>query len=149
MQPVPAPPAQAQPMPAMQPMAAYQPQPKFLDRYGSYSFERWLMIGVILVVAAALFNQIPNITGGPEVPVSSDVDDLEKYADELSSHNSLVRIIGAFASMMQAVSIGLISYALIREGYDGSVHHTALRVTAIIGGILLISNLASSSIDLF
>ncbi len=149
MQPVPAPPMQNQPAPPVQPMAAYQPQPKFLEKYGTYSFERWLMIGVILVVAAAMFNQIPNITGEPDAPTSADADELEDYADKLSAHESLVRVMGAFASMMQAVAVGLISYGLIREGYDGNAHHTALRVTAVIGGVLLVANLASNGIDLF
>jgi hypothetical protein len=130
----------------MQPMAAYQPQPKFLDKYGTYSFQRWLMVGVILVVAAAILNQIPNITGEP---LASDYKETDDYTDALNSHNSLVGTLGAFSSMMQSVALGMIGYAFIREGYDGNAHHTALRIAVIIGGILVITNLASSSIGLF
>jgi len=146
MQPAPSPPAVAQQPQAMQPMAAYQPQPKFLEKYGTYSFQRWLMVGVILIVAAAILTQIPNITGEP---IASDYDDLEDYTDALSSHNSLVGTLGAFSSMMQSVALGMIGYAFIREGYDGNAHHTALRVSVIIGGILVITNLASKNIGLF
>ena len=146
MQPAPSPPAVAQQPQAMQPMAAYQPQPKFLEKYGTYSFQRWLMVGVILIVAAAILTQIPNITGEP---IASDYDDLEDYTDALSSHNSLVGTLGAFSSMMQSVALGMNGYAFIREGYDGNAHHTALRVSVIIGGILVITNLASKNIGLF
>jgi hypothetical protein len=130
----------------MQPMAAYQPQPKFLEKYGTYSFQRWLMIGVILVVAAAVLNQIPNITGEPS---QSDYDDLEKYGEALESYNSLVGTLGALGSIMQSIALGMIGYALIREGYDGNAHHTALRVTVLIGGVLVITNLAANGIDIF
>ena len=146
MQPAPSPPVVAQQPQPMQPIAAYQPQPKFLDKYGTYSFQRWIMVGVILVVAAAILNQIPNITGEP---VSSDYDDQDDFTDAASSHDSLVGTLGAFSSMMQSIALGMIGYAFIREGYDGNEHHTALRVAVLIGGILVITNLASSSIDLF
>ena len=145
MQPAPSPPVVAQQPQPMQSMAAYQPQPKFLDKYGTYSFQRWLMIGVTLVVAAAILTQIPNITGEP---VDTDYDDEKDFNEATSSHNSLVGTLGAFSSMMQSVALGMIGYAFIREGYDGNAHHTALRVAIIIGGILVITNLASSSIDL-
>ena len=146
MQPAPSPPVVAQQPQPMQPMAAYQPQPKFLDKYGTYSFQRWLMVGVILVVAAAILNQIPNITGEP---LASEYKETDDYTDALNSHNSLVGTLGAFSSMMQSVALGMIGYAFIREGYDGNAHHTALRIAVIIGGILVITNLASSSIGLF
>ncbi|MAP60014.1 MAG: hypothetical protein CL978_07275 [Euryarchaeota archaeon] len=146
MQAAPSPPVMAQQPQNMQPMAAYQPQPKFLEKYGTYSFQRWLMIGVILVVAAAVLNQIPNITGEPS---QSDYDDLEKYGEALESYNSLVGTLGALGSIMQSVALGMIGYALIREGYDGNAHHTALRVTVLIGGVLVITNLAANGIDIF
>jgi hypothetical protein len=104
------------------------------------------MVGVILVVAAAILNQIPNITGEP---LASDYKETDDYTDALNSHNSLVGTLGAFSSMMQSVALGMIGYAFIREGYDGNAHHTALRIAVIIGGILVITNLASSSIGLF
>ena len=146
MQAAPSPPVMAQQPQNMQPMAAYQPQPKFLEKYGTYSFQSWLMIGVILVVAAAVLNQIPNITGEPS---QSDYDDLEKYGEALESYNSLVGTLGALGSIMQSVALGMIGYALIREGYDGNAHHTALRVTVLIGGVLVITNLAANGIDIF
>jgi len=146
MQAQPSPPVMAQQPQNMQPMAAYQPQPKFLEKYGTYSFQRWLMIGVILVVAAAVLNQIPNITGEP---IASDYKDSDDFDDALESYNSLVGTLGALGSIMQSVALGMIGYALIREGYDGNAHHTAIRVTVLIGGVLVITNLAANGIDIF
>ena len=57
--------------------------------------------------------------------------------------------LGALGAMMQSAALGMIGYAFIREGYDGNAHHTALRISVIIGGILVITNLASSNIGLF
>jgi hypothetical protein len=146
MQAPPSPPVIAQQPQNIQPMAAYQPQPKFLEKYGTYSFQRWLMIGVILVVAAAVLNQIPNITGEP---IASDYKETDDFDDALESYNSLVGTLGALGSIMQSVALGMIGYALIREGYDGNAHHTALRVTVLIGGVLVITNLAANGIDIF
>ena len=146
MQAQPSPPVMAQQPQNMQPMAAYQPQPKFLEKYGTYSFQRWLMIGVILVVAAAVLNQIPNITGEP---IDSDYKESDDFDDALESYNSLVGTLGALGSIMQSVALGMIGYALIREGYDGNAHHTAIRVTVLIGGVLVITNLAANGIDIF
>jgi len=145
MQPAPSPPAMTPQPQNVQQMAAYQPQPKFLEKYGTYSFQRWLMVGVILVVAAAVLNQIPNITGEP---ILSDYKDVDDFNDALESYNSLVGTLGALGSIMQSVALGMIGYSLIREGYDGNAHHTALRVTVIIGGVLVITNLAASGIDI-
>lgn len=146
MQVPPSPPVIAQQPQNVQSMAAYQPQPKFLEKYGTYSFQRWLMIGVILVVAAAVLNQIPNITGEP---IASDYKESDDFDDALESYNSLVGTLGALGSIMQSVALGMIGYALIREGYDGNAHHTALRVTVLIGGVLVITNLAANGIDIF
>ena len=69
MQPAPGPPVQAQPPQQMQTMAAYQPQPKFLDKYGAYAFTKWIMIGVVLIVIGAMFGQVTDLVGAPN-PVS-------------------------------------------------------------------------------
>ena len=91
MQPAPGPPIQAQPQPPqgmqqMQPMAAYQPQPKFLEKYGTYAFSKWLMIGVVLIVIGAMFAQVTDLVGAPN---PADYDDGTKYAEDQFSHEKL------------------------------------------------------------
>ena len=145
MQPAPGPPVQAQPpqaMQPMQPMAAYQPQQKFLDKYGAYAFTKWVMIGVVLIVIGAMFGQVTDLVGAPN---PADYDDATKYAEEQFSHEKLGTSLDALANMLQSIGIGLIGYALLREANDGDAHHTAVRVTAVITGVLLIANVAAAA----
>tara|TARA_B100000925_G_C21645276_1_gene319059 strand:- start:94 stop:498 length:405 start_codon:yes stop_codon:yes gene_type:complete len=134
-------------MQPMQPMAAYQPQPKFLDKYGTYSFSKWLMIGVVLIVIGAMFAQVTDLVGAPN-PADYD-DDIAKYAEDQFSHEKLGTTLGALANMLQAIGLGLIGYALLREANSGDAHHTAVRVTAVITGVLVIANVAAANITVF
>lgn len=151
MQPAPGPPVQAQnpqsmqPMQPMQPMAAYQPQPKFLDKYGSYSFSKWLMIGIVIIVIGAMFAQVTDLVGAPN---PADYEDATKYAEDQFSHEKLGTSLGALSSMLQSVGMGLIAYALLREANQGDAHHTAVRVTAVITGVLLIGNVAAANLSI-
>ena len=142
MQPAPGPPVQAPPQP-MQPMAAYQPQPKFLDKYGTYTFSKWLMIGIVLIVIGAMFTEVTDLVGAPN---PADYDDANKYAEDQFSHEKLGTTLGAFANMLQSVGFGLIGYGLLREASEGDAHHTAVRVTAVITGVLVIGNIAAANI---
>ena len=151
MQPAPGPPVQAQPQPPqgmqqMQPMAAYQPQPKFLEKYGTYAFSKWLMIGVVLIVIGAMFAQVTDLVGAPN---PADYDDGANYAEDQFSHEKLGTTLGALANMLQAIGLGLIGYALLREASEGEAHHTAVRVTAVITGVLVIANVAAANITIF
>lgn len=152
MQPAPGPPVQApnpqpiQPMQPMQPMAAYQPQPKFLDKYGTYSFSKWLMIAIVIIVIGAMFAQVTNLVGAPN---PADYEDATKYAEDQFSHEKLGTSLGALSSMLQSVGMGLIAYALLREANQGDAHHTAVRVTAVITGVLLVGNVAAANLSIF
>lgn len=152
MQPAPGPPVQAQnpqpmqPMQPIQPMAAYQPQPKFLDKYGTYSFSKWLMIAIVIIVIGAMFAQVTDLVGAPN---PADYEDATKYAEDQFSHEKLGTSLGALSSMLQSVGMGLIAYALLREANQGDAHHTAVRVTAVITGVLLIGNVAAANLSIF
>ena len=148
MQPAPGPPVQAQPpqpVQPMQPMAAYQPQPKFLDKFGTYDFSRWLMIGVVLIVIGAMFAQVTDLVGAPNPADYTNTDDFNK---DSFSHEKLGTSLDALTSMLHAIGLGLIGYALLREAKDGDAHHTAVRVTAVITGVIVLTNLASSGISI-
>jgi hypothetical protein len=134
-----------QPMQPMQPMAAYQPQPKFLDKYGSYSFSKWLMIAIVIIVIGAMFAQVTDLVGAPN---PADYEDATKYAEDQFSHEKLGTSLGALSSMLQSVGMGLIAYALLREANQGDAHHTAVRVTAVITGVLLIGNVAAANLSI-
>ena len=151
MQPAPGPPVQApnpqpiQPMQPMQPMAAYQPQPKFLDKYGTYSFSKWLMIAIVIIVIGAMFAQVTDLVGAPN---PADYEDATKFAEDQFSHEKLGTSLDALSSMLQSVGMGLIAYALLREANQGDAHHTAVRVTAVITGVLLVGNVAAANLSI-
>ncbi|MAM35953.1 MAG: hypothetical protein CL988_02170 [Euryarchaeota archaeon] len=151
MQPAPGPPVQApnpqpiQPMQPMQPMAAYQPQPKFLDKYGTYSFSKWLMIAIVIIVIGAMFAQVTDLVGAPN---PADYEDATKFAEDQFSHEKLGTSLDALSSMLQSVGMGLIAYALLREANQGDAHHTAVRVTAVITGVLLVGNIAAANLSI-
>ncbi|HII57834.1 MAG TPA: hypothetical protein HA328_02705 [Candidatus Poseidoniaceae archaeon] len=132
-------------MQPMQPMAAYQPQPKFLDKYGTYSFSKWLMIAIVIIVIGAMFAQVTDLVGAPN---PADYEDATKYAEDQFSHEKLGTSLGALSSMLQSVGMGLIAYALLREANQGDAHHTAVRVTAVITGVLLVGNIAAANLSI-
>ncbi|MEJ6562546.1 MAG: hypothetical protein QNL85_02420 [Euryarchaeota archaeon] len=148
MQALPPPPGPAaQPVPA--PVSPYQPAKGFDKASLSYSFERWLMIGIILILAAALFSEVVTMWGPPDVPSEeATLDDMSEYISDLDGFNDLSRVVTSLGSMLQTVGLGLIGYALLREAHSSHHEHTALRVTALILGILVISNLAARSLNL-
>ena len=132
-------------MQPMQPMAAYQPQPKFLDKYGTYSFSKWLMIAIVIIVIGAMFAQVTDLVGAPN---PADYEDATKYAEDQFSHEKLGTSLDALSSMLQSVGMGLIAYALLREANQGDAHHTAVRVTAVITGVLLVGNIAAANLSI-
>jgi hypothetical protein len=138
----PAPPTAASP---------YQPAAGFQESALQYSFHRWLMLGVILLLASVIFVEVVDMWGAPS-PVDYDMEAegmALKMAEDTEAHTDLTRVISSIASIMQAFGLGLIGYALLREYHDGTHEHTALRITAAIVGILVLANIISWDISLF
>ena len=147
--PPPTPPAAVNVAPA--PASPYQPAAGFQQSAMSYSFHRWLMLGVILILASVVFVEVVGMFGEPSV-VDYDLESegvLDKIAEDTEAHTDLNRVIGSFGSIFQALGLGLIGYALLRESHDDKHEHSALRVTAIIVGALVLVNIASRSITIF
>ena len=138
----PAPPTAASP---------YQPAAGFQESALQYSFHRWLMLGVILLLASVIFVEVVDMWGAPSlVDYDMEVEGTAlKMAEDIEAHTDLTRVISSIASIMQAFGLGLIGYALLREYHDGTHEHTALRITAAIVGILVLANIISWDISLF
>ena len=128
----------------------YLPAAGFQTSPLSYSFHRWLMLGVILILASVVFVEVVEMFGPPSV-VDYDLEAegvTEKIAEDTEAHNDLNRVIGSVGTIHQSLGLGLIGYALLRESYDEKYEHTALRVTAVIIGVLVLLNIASRSISI-
>ena len=148
MQAIPPPPGtSAQTAPA--PVSPYQPPQGFDKAKISYSFERWLMIGIILILAATLFSEVVTMWGPPDAPGDeATLDDISEYLSDLDGYNDLDRVVTSIGTMLQTIGLGMIGYALLREAHSGTHEHTALRVTSMILGILVVTNLAARSLHL-
>ena len=134
------------------PSSPYQPAAGFQQSALSYSFHRWLMLSVILLLASVVFVEVVDMFEGPPSAVDYDMTDegvLDKIAEDTESYADLIRVISSVASIMQAFGLGLIGYALLRESHDEKHEHTALRVTAVIVGILVLANIVSRNISIF
>ncbi len=149
---VPPPPPAASPTPPPVQVAPspYQPAAGFQQSALSYSFHRWLMLGVILILASVVFVEVIEMDGAPSL-VDYDMEvegQMDQMLEDTEAHTDLNRVIGSVGTIFQAIGLGLIGYALLRESHDDTNEHTALRVTAIIVGALVLVNIASRSITL-
>lgn len=128
----------------------YLPAAGFQTSPLSYSFHRWLMLGVILILASVVFVEVVEMFGPPSV-VDYDLEAegvTERIAEDTEAHNDLNRVIGSVGTILQSFGLGLIGYAMLRESYDEKYDNTALRVTAVIIGVLVLLNVASRSISI-
>lgn len=115
----------------------------------SYSFHRWLMLGVILILASVVFVEVVEMFGPPSA-VDYDLEAegvTEQIAEDTEAHADLNRVIGSVGTILQSIGLGMIAYALLRESHDERSEHTALRVTSIIVGVLVVLNIASRSVS--
>ena len=120
MQAIPPPPTPAaQPVP----VSPYQPAKGFDKTKLAYSFERWLMIGIVLILSATLFSQVVTMWGPPDMlELDATLEEQSEYTSDLDGYNDLVRVVGSIGTMLQTVGMGLIAYALLR-----AVSYTHLR----------------------
>ena len=103
------------------------------------------MIAIVIIVIGAMFAQVTDLVGAPN---PADYEDATKYAEDQFSHEKLGTSLDALSSMLQSVGMGLIAYALLREANQGDAHHTAVRVTAVITGVLLVGNIAAANLSI-
>ena len=82
--PPPGPQAQ-QPLPT--PVSPYQPAAGFQQSALSYSFHRWLMLGIILVLASVIFVEVVAMDGAPAA-VDYDMEAEGALAQEQMGHDS-------------------------------------------------------------
>jgi hypothetical protein len=147
--PPPGPAAQQVPVAVPAPVSPYQPAKGFDKANLAYSFERWLMIGIVLILAAAMFSEVVAMWGPPDAPgEEATLDDLSEYLEDLDGYNDLSRVVGSIGVILQTVGLGLIGYVFLWEFYSSKHEHTALRVTSMILGVIVVTNLAARSLNI-
>ncbi|MCH1616538.1 MAG: hypothetical protein L7R83_03415 [Candidatus Poseidonia sp.] len=140
--PLPPPPASASP---------YQPPVATMAKGSMYSFQKWLMIGTVLLVFATVFAQFPLSSSEPNI---SDYDltdekEAEQYLDDVDSFEGQVALFGAMATILQVGALAMLGYAFFREAQEDEGQHVAVRITMILAGIVLVTSIVGRSFSLF
>ena len=122
-----------------------------MGKANMYSFSKWLMIGLSLLVIASAFGQLPLASSAPDVSDYDLTDDkeAEQYADDVDSYSTQISVFGALASILQTGSLTLLAYAFVREAQEETGQHVAMRITLILGAVVLITSIVGRSFSLF
>ena len=109
--PLPPPPAAASP---------YQPPAAAMTKGSMYTFQKWLMIGMIMLVISATFAQFPLESSVPNVADYDLLDEKEsqQYLDDIDSYEGQVALFGAISVILQTGAIVLLGYAFF-QGITG------------------------------
>ncbi len=136
--------------PSMNPAASpYQP-PANMAKGTMYSFQKWLMIGLIILVFSAIFAEFPLSSSSPN---ASDYDLLtEKGIDDLAEANDSfegqVALFAAMSAILQVTALSLVAYAFIREAHEEEGMHVAMRVTMVLAAIILVTSMVGRNFSL-
>jgi len=122
-----------------------------MGKANMYSFSKWLMIGLSLLVIASAFGQFPLASSAPDVSDYDLTDDkeAEQYDDDVDSYATQISVFGALASILQTGSLTLLAYAFVREAQEETGQHVAMRITLILGAVVLITSIVGRSFSLF
>jgi hypothetical protein len=122
-----------------------------MGKANMYSFSKWLMIGLSLLVIASAFGQLPLASSAPDVSDYDLTDDkeAEQYDDDVDSYATQISVFGALASILQTGSLTLLAYAFVREAQEETGQHVAMRITLILGAVVLITSIVGRSFSLF
>lgn len=136
--------------PAMNPSASpYQP-PANMVKGSMYSFQKWLMIGLIILVFSGIFAEFPLSSSSPN---ASDYDLLtekgvDDFAEATDSFEGQVALFAAMATILQTTALSLIAYAFIREAHEEEGMHVAMRVTMVLAAIILVTSMVGRNFSL-
>ena len=122
-----------------------------MGKANMYSFSKWLMIGLSLLVIASAFGQLPLASSAPDASDYDLTDDkeAEQYNDDVDSYSTQISVFGALASILQTGSLTLLAYAFVREAQEETGQHVAMRITLILGAVVLITSIVGRSFSLF
>ena len=140
--PLPPPPAAASP---------YQPPAAAMTKGSMYTFQKWLMIGMIMLVISATFAQFPLESSGPNVADYDLLDEKEsqQYLDDIDSYEGQVALFGAISVILQTGAIVLLGYAFFRESQEDADQHVAVRITMMLAGVVMVTSIVGRGFSLF
>lgn len=139
---MPQPPAAASP---------YQPPAAAMAKGSMYSFQKWLMIGTILLVISATFAQFPLESSVPNIADYDMLDEKEsqQYLDDVDSYEGQVALLAAVSTVLQTGAVVLLGYAFFRESQEDDDQHVAVRITMMLAGVVMITSIVGRGFSLF
>ena len=139
---MPPPPAAASP---------YQPPAATMAKGSMYSFQKWLMIGTILLVISATFAQFPLESSVPNIADYDMLDEKEsqQYLDDVDSYEGQVALLAAVSTVLQTGAVVLLGYAFFRESQEDDNQHVAVRITMMLAGVVMITSIVGRGFSLF
>jgi len=116
-----------------------------------YTFQKWLMIGMVLLVFSAVMAQFPLPSSVPDVTDYDITDEKEadQYLDDVDSYEGQVALFGAFSTILQSGAIVMLGYAFFRESQEDANQHVAVRITMMLVGVVMVTSIVGRSFSLF
>ncbi|DAC08890.1 MAG TPA: hypothetical protein D7H88_02255 [Candidatus Poseidoniales archaeon] len=140
------------PLPPPQAAASpYQPPAGAMAKGSMYTFQKWLMIGMILLVFSAVMAQFPLSSSAPNVTDYDLTDEKEadQYLDDVDSYDGQVALFGAFSTILQSGAIVMLGYAFFRESQEDTNQHVAVRITMMLAGVVMVTSIVGRGFSLF
>ena len=139
------------PPPAAPAASPYQPPAAAMTKGSMYAFSKWLMIGLAMLVIASAFAQLPLASSAPDI---SDYDltsekEADQYKEDTDSYATQISVFGALSAILQTGSLTLLAYAFVREAQEETGQHVAMRITLLLGAVVLITSIVGRSFSLF
>ena len=116
-----------------------------------YTFQKWLMIGMVLLVFSAVIAQFPLSSSVPDITDYDITDEKEadQYLDDVDSYEGQVALFGAFSTILQSGAIVMLGYAFFRESQEDANQHVAVRITMMLVGVVMVTSIVGRSFSLF
>ncbi len=116
-----------------------------------YSFQKWLMIGMILIVISATFSQFPLSSSEPNLADYDITDEKEadQYLNDVDSFEGQVALFSAISTVLQTGAVAMLGYAFFRESHEDDHQHVAVRITMVLAGVILVTGVVGRGFSLF
>lgn len=116
-----------------------------------YTFQKWLMIGMVLLVFSAVIAQFPLSSSVPDITDYDITDEKEadQYLADVDSYEGQVALFGAFSTILQSGAIVMLGYAFFRESQEDANQHVAVRITMMLVGVVMVTSIVGRSFSLF
>ncbi|MBE54361.1 MAG: hypothetical protein CMB00_03835 [Euryarchaeota archaeon] len=140
------------PLPPPQAAASpYQPPAGSMAKGSMYTFQKWLMIGMVLLVFSAVIAQFPLSSSVPDITDYDITDEKEadQYLADVDSYEGQVALFGAFSTILQSGAIVMLGYAFFRESQEDANQHVAVRITMMLVGVVMVTSIVGRSFSLF